>query len=557
MPIQTIYCNPAISIARLGASTVPMDAFTWVASDNPRIIGETRIQPTWTLDVQPDGSVAPRLPDRIVLRDGANLRPVAPFVEVWCGVGDSGDPDNWVHQPLTTRLLRAEGLNVANLTFEITAMNLKAARRTGNDNLGFGVFEPVRLRGDNHTSTLLRAVSPSNLRAGAVAMIPRGRFIPMGRVQVIRPGAQPKAGSTPWDAVVNVETVRIRYTPAVGTFYGPPALVDQRLPDNDPRFEAVPAENAFLNADAGWDGANPLRSGFVNPWDTYDGAERSRQLPDGSIQAGLSYGVVDDTCEVRIAIQLDQAPIGQTVLNTQATIWVGPPDYALDRRPFLSLADSINDRAGDKDERSQALSAAERDRWIEDLFERTFETLSLMNVDIWRNDRGAQLSGDHLNSTAIPGDDYRYPDRAMGGRDRLRNPNIAMADPSDNVPLPMSDRAKERHRDLSDIAAIKDFILENPQRLEALIRPPFAVASNENPGATTMQMPPFMRNSNAQPLTLTEWQYNLLMAWQAQLLAAGEGAPRDTTGLSENANTRRAAVLRTLEGTDGLTGGRR
>ncbi|MCG8364452.1 MAG: hypothetical protein MJA27_14110 [Pseudanabaenales cyanobacterium] len=66
-----------------------------------------------------------------------------------------------------------------------------------------------------------------------------------------------------------------------------------------------------------------------------------------------------------------------------------------------------------------------------------------------------------------------------------------------------------------------------------------------------------MRNSNAQPLTLTEWQYNLLMAWQAQLLAAGEGAPRDTTGLSENANTRRAAVLRALEGTDGLTGGRR
>ncbi len=550
MAIQTIYCNPAISIARLGASTVPMDAFTWVDSDNPRIIGETRIQLTWTLDVQPDGSVVPRLPDRIILRDGANLRPVAPFVEVWCAVGNEGDPDNWIHQPLTTSLLRAEGLNIANLNFEITAMNLKAARRTGNDSLGFGTFEPVRLRGDNHAPTLLRAESPPVLGAGEVPMIPRGRFIPMGRVQVIRPGIQPRAGSTPWDALVNVETIRMRYTPAAGTFYGPVALAGLPLPENLPgsTFTALPAENAFLNADAGWFGANPRDDGLVVPGDTYDGAER---------RSGRSFGVVDDTCEVRIAIQLDRDPIGQPVLNTQGTIWVGPPDYAPDRRPFLSLTDSINDRAGDKDERSQALTAAERDRWVEDLFERTFETLSLMNVDFYRSRRGAQLRDENLNPTSIPGDDYPNPTRAMGGRDQLRNPNIAMAAPSDNVPLPMSDRAKERHRDLSDIEAVKAFVLENPQRLQALIRRPFAVDRDETPNATTMQMPPFMRNSNAQPLTLTEWQYNLLMEWQTQLLAAGEGASRDTTGLSENANIRRAAVLRTIEGSDGLTGGRR
>ena len=34
-----------------------------------------------------------------------------------------------------------------------------------------------------------------------------------------------------------------------------------------------------------------------------------------------------------------------------------------------------------------------------------------------------------------------------------------------------------------------------------------------------MQMPPFMRNSNAEPLTLTEWQYDLVMEWQRRILA--------------------------------------
>ena len=84
MPIQAIYWNPAICVARVGGSSLPMDAFTWVPSQDPRNIGETRIAPSWSLDVQPNGSVVPRMPDRIILRDESGIRPEARSFEARC-----------------------------------------------------------------------------------------------------------------------------------------------------------------------------------------------------------------------------------------------------------------------------------------------------------------------------------------------------------------------------------------------------------------------------------------------------------------------------------------
>ena len=111
---QAILCSPPLSIARLGASTVPMDAFAWIPSRNPHDSGETRIAPTWTLDVQPDGSVVPRLPTQVVLRDAGDLRPVAPFIELWCDEGPDGQPQNWYWVPLTASNSKPKRPNVVN-----------------------------------------------------------------------------------------------------------------------------------------------------------------------------------------------------------------------------------------------------------------------------------------------------------------------------------------------------------------------------------------------------------------------------------------------------------
>ena len=73
-----------------------------------------------------------------------------------------------------------------------------------------------------------------------------------------------------------------------------------------------------------------------------------------------------------------------------------------------------------------------------------------------------------------------------------------------------------RHRMLADLEGLRDFVGQNPGRLAKLIRRSFEAERGETAngiGTTTMRMPPFMRNSNAGPLTLATWQYDLLMDW--------------------------------------------
>ena len=439
-------------------------------------------------------------------------------------------------------------------------MNRKAARRTGNPTLAFGTFPPVAIGGSDHTVQPLHGTSPQ-VPAGVRPMIPAGNFIPLGAVQVIRPGVQPApADGVLWSEAVNLETIRIRITPAPGQFYGPPGSEQVvQPPSRSGGFSAVAAGNNFLDAEAGWFGARTERRqisvgqpprGLVVPGDTYDGAELTDPDPtQGTDGNDPSLGIVDDTCEILVEAALDQAAIGRARLGAHANVFCGPPDYAPDRRPFLSLADDLNDRAGDKAVRSEEMSDEELDRWVEDLFERAFETVSLFNVDIWRRVRASSLTPETHRPAGIPDDATRDPTRAMGGLDALRDGNIALPAPSANLPLPVSARARERHRNLSDLFALKRFVRENPARLQALIRQPFRVAGNEDGGATTMQMPPFMRNSNAEPLTLAPWQYALLMEWQHRVLT-GPATLAERVGvpehLSQAAEERRTRVLQRL-----------
>ena len=116
------------------------------------------------------------------------------------------------------------------------------------------------------------------------------------------------------------------------------------------------------------------------------------------------------------------------------------------------------------------------------------------------------------------------PERALGGLDVLRDRDIAVAGASTIEPLPLAARARERHRTLSDLGQLAPWVLAHPERLRALIRPPFSVHDTSYPDSWTMQMPPFMAQSNRWPLTLTHWQYDLLMAWADDLVAAGDVA---------------------------------
>jgi hypothetical protein len=111
----------------------------------------------------------------------------------------------------------------------------------------------------------------------------------------------------------------------------------------------------------------------------------------------------------------------------------------------------------------------------------------------------------------------------MGGRDKLRDRSVQVPQASVNVPLPLSQRARDRHRAISDVENLKALVVASPDRLRKLVRGPFEREPGEfNANAqewTSMRMPPFMRGSNSNPLTLSAWQYDLLMRWAADVVA--------------------------------------
>jgi hypothetical protein len=541
--IQAIFVTPGLAFARLGGSSTPQFAYDWIDTRAPRADGETSIAPTWTIAIQPDGSPAPFMPESVTFRDGDLIRPVAPFYEIWARIGDAGSaPATWREVPLTPALLQANGIALAALQMKVTAQNLKAARRTGDSQLAFGTFPPLTISATNNARIAILGTSPPTT---PTPMIPAGRNIPLGSVQFLRSVPQPSGEA--WSAFVNVETLRFRYTPGTGLFYGPPEAA-RAVQQNDRPTPAVRPENAFLDPNAGWRGAST--GPFVQPGDTYDLIDQSDNT------TGPSLGVIDDTCEVHFEISL-QRGAALPVLAAKSVAFVGPPDFAPDRRPFLSAADELNDREADASARNDGLNDEDLDRWVADLFERIYETVSLFNIDFYRRVRAVdELPAAKLRANDIDAGARGQPTSTMGGRDALRNPLFKLAAPTATDPLPLSQHARMRHRAMSDLQNLIEVVSLDVNRLKTIIRPPFEVESFEDGGSTSMRMPPFMRQSNALPLTLSNWQYQLLMRWvdatarRAQLRGTDFAAPAAAPApraLSSSAAARRAGVLARLD----------
>jgi hypothetical protein len=538
--IQALFCDPPIAIARLGGSTTPLACCVWQEPPNPRAEGATTLAPDWSLTVLADGSVEPMKANTIRFRDGSQIRPVCPFIEVWARMGEPGsDPQTWRDTPLTPALLKAAGLDVSALSVTIDARNNKVARRRRNPALTYGTFPFVVTSGDHHDPVPLLAVSPP---ATGEPMIPPGRSIPLGTVQVLRAASGPPASPVPWPDRINLETVRIRFTPAAGLFYGPPAAA---RPTSESPVPAVREDLAFLNPKAGWFGQSGAANPSVAPSDTFD---------ETAAGSGISLGVVDDTCEARIDVSLRLPGMSRRTVTAHANVFVGPPDFGPDRRPFLSLADELNDRSAGNAARNAALTGDDLDAWVQDLFERVQETVSLMNVDFWRRVRGVNpLPAAAMLEQPLSDDGAQPPTLAMGSRDRLRNPLNRVVPVTNDTPLPVTERALERHRTLADIDTLKALAVEDPGRIKTLVRAAFEVEPDEDGNSTTMRMPPFMRHSNALPLTLSAWQYDLLMRWVDEVtqpppeqIAAAAAVPPAAVRLSAAAEARRTRVLRQI-----------
>jgi len=530
--LLAVYVLPPFAIARLGASDTPVDAFDWVENPATHGAGRTVIRPAVSLRVQSDGSIRPYMPSVILFRDGPGqkIRPTAPFFELWGRFDDSDEL-----QPLTATLLEAAGGSLGRVSWRVRAANMKAARRTRSPSDGFGA--EVTVRGNEHAPVPLLGVSPNI--AGAPPLVMASAPIPLGRLQAIRPYPGNELG-------VDLDVIRIRFTPGAGEVFGPPSATAAPDPDAPAgslrQYEIVPERNRILNGAASWAKFRPTNDlEQPEPADTFDGV---LDTPAGI--AGQSWGVVDDTCDVVIEATVE---VSSDRLIASARASAGPPDFAPDRRPFMSLADDLADRelpALTTEQISEQVTVDE----VADLLRRVFETVSLTNLDALRR---MTLSGQQPNDpdpvpvTSLPGS-MTDVDRPLA--DKI--PSVLGPRAADSR-LGYTEVAQDTHSEVADIDNMLNLFRTQADRIRHLLRPPFARIADlpaqppdklptdelgprpkqvltpreRDPrvlrdGLHDMRMPPYMRDSDAAPLSLSWRQYREVMALIDHLAAIDE-----------------------------------
>lgn len=513
-----IYFLPPAAVGRLGGSSRPLENFEWRADPTVHGAAQNVIEPATTLDVAEDGTVTPYRPDVIRFRDGVSLRPVAPFFELWALIQYREDdphpmlvaagakPGEERDVPLTASLLRAMGGAAASISYTVHLGNRKAARRTGHDGDRFEAV--VHVRGDDHERKPLLACTPP--QPGVEPLVWADRRIPLGTFQVMRPVRRTDLG-------IDLDVLRVRYTPATGQVYGPPSAIEAVGTTIPSIFEIAPPANRMLNPKSEWLRYDGSYSKYTNPepWDTYDGADQDQNI---------AWGVVDDTCDGTIEASV---VVRMQRYTAAARLLVGPPDYAPDRRPFLSLADDLADRDNDPMEATLAERDAGMDELktsVADLFERVFETASLINLDGIRrraiNDNGAAPVGEkppYTDNRSMTTQDEGYAD------DRVK---AIVPDAPVNT-LRFTPLVSLAHSPLSHRDELWSFLRNQAERARVMLRPAYAQFADlaEQAGASEqpspefrdprnprdqehdMRMPPYMRDEMARALSLTRRQY--------------------------------------------------
>jgi len=536
-----------MAVARLGGSDTPLDAFVWREDPSTEGGGLTALEPAVSLRVEDDGSVTPYRPVELAFRDGDLLRPVAPFLELWVEYDDGST------EALTSTLLGALGGSLEGVHHQVSAANRKAARRSGDPACAFAAV--AHFDHATHEPTELMASS-----TGVRPLVPADHPISLGRVRAIRP--VPGNGSTgPEGGALDVDAdvLRLRFTPAKGLVYGPPTAVegvyDAGGEGRQLHYEIVPPERRTLNQDSAWTDYTLNRPELRHPTpaDTYDGSGDPTSPDD------RSWGVVDDTCDVVITTSV---VLGDITHVAQTRVFVGPPDYGPDKRPFVSLVDDLLDRT-EPDVRVGAGSGGARGApdalEVADLLRRVFETVSLDNIDLQRR-RG--LRENELNRDALlaAADDQgtgaslraRYAvDPAVVEPPRADQASMTAVDVGyraadrhqlrSDTRLPFSALGREAHTALTTMPVLLEFLKNNADRVRRLIRPPYALVRESEPSAShqtdgfrrpwdadarvhDMRMPPYMRDSDASPLSLTRRQYIQLMGLVDQLAGPPQGA---------------------------------
>ena len=546
--IQEIFFLPPMAVARLGPGEVPLESYEWQQDMDAHGNNKTVIRSNVTLRENDDGSVSAYLPDPDTIRfrdEGGALRPVAPFFELWARMHDAESGEAY-ETPVTLDFLKAQRLSLKHIRYTVTVGNQKAERRTGDAACGFRAR--VEIAGEDFSPKPLLAFSPRT--SEQQPMVYEHNPIPLGSIRAIHPvpGQDEPVKGQPVDRSI----LRLRFTPPKGEVYGPPdagygpATLAVPGYQNDPPkseygriHEIVPEQNRILNPDTPWSKWIMMSgtSDDPEPHDSYDGAR---------VGNNQSWGVADDTSDGIIEATLSVR--GQR-FTARANIMTGPPDFAPDCRPFYSLEDDLADR-------DLSLIRVTKQNYdhakaeVVDIFRRAFETNSLINLDDIRaqglKDNATLQAKTKISPTpglpstdaaSMTEEDARPPDKIP---DLIRPQPVSVF--SNSVPndrLPYTVATKFVHEQLIDEENLLDFLRRRPDFVKTLLRPPYGILTqletDPNPDQAPnpdfrdprivrdmmhdARMPPYMRDSNYYPLSLSRRQYHLVISFIDYLTA--------------------------------------
>ncbi|MFJ9840287.1 hypothetical protein ACIRYZ_07435 [Kitasatospora sp. NPDC101155] len=337
MAIKELRILPPLAIGRLGAAARPMDNYEALA-DPRRPLAPRQLRPAPTFEVDPDsGAITSyEAPPELRFTENGDVRPVAPFLEVWALTSEPGRED--VLEPLTLDLLARHGLGPEDVHWTVHVGNHKIHRRTGDENdridAQAGPFH-------DHEMHPLNGTCPNFWE---------GRELPLGHVRYLRP--------TP-----EFPGIRLRFTPAAGRVYGS-GKEEQPTPD--------PNVTAFLyDANRGtWLGYHDDTSSprVTNPSQIYAGSSDQ----DGN---WVSKGYLDDECDGLVRSELT---VDGTLLSAYGRIGAGPPAYAPDSFPVRAVADELEQAMFGPTVTADEVSLAA----AEEVVRRAFDTVRLMNTAV-------------------------------------------------------------------------------------------------------------------------------------------------------------------------------
>ncbi|MCA1677360.1 MAG: hypothetical protein LC799_36000, partial [Actinobacteria bacterium] len=253
-----------------------------------------------------------------------------------------------------------------------------------------------------------------------------------------------------------------------------------------------------------------------------------------------SWGVVDDTSDGVVSTEV---VIDGRRFTAAARICVGPPDYAPDRRPFLSLADDLTDRDVEPPSVDELLAAEDdTQQRLTDLFQRVWETAGLVNLDAIRARalRDNTFSGVDPKIGELPYTDVRSMRPSDTPYSDAKVQALIPEEPSGSAELVFSRLVELAHDQLAGADELMNFLINQAERVHQMIRPAYGAFAQLSPTVKPdqtpnpdfrdprifrdqmhdMRMPPYMRDELASALGLTRHQYLTLMAYVDAVAAA-------------------------------------